>query len=70
MAEEKKTKGELLSKKLLSDKKNGGLLLDDKQIKTADDFCYGYKAFMNAAKIEREAVIESERLAKEAGFKE
>ncbi len=70
MAVEKKTKGEVLSEKLLSEKKNGGLLLDDKQIKTADDFCEGYKDFMNTAKIEREAVIESVRLAKQAGFKE
>ena len=70
MAVEKKTKGEVLSEKLLSEKKNGGLLLDDKQIKAADDFCEGYKDFMNTAKIEREAVIESVRLAKQAGFKE
>ena len=70
MAVEKKTKGEVLSEKLLSEKKNGGLLLDDKQIKAVDDFCEGYKDFMNTAKIEREAVIESVRLAKQAGFKE
>ena len=70
MAVEKKTKGEVMSEKLLSEKKNGGLLLDDKQIKTADDFCEGYKDYMNTAKIEREAVIESVRLAKQAGFKE
>lgn len=70
MANEKKTKGELLSKKLLSDRKNGGLVLDDEQIKAADDFCEGYKKFLDTAKIEREAVIESVRLAKKAGFKE
>lgn len=70
MANSKKTNGELLSEKLLSNKKNGGLVLDDKQIKAADDFCEDYKAFLNTAKIEREAVIESVRLAKKAGFKE
>lgn len=70
MANEKKSKGELLKEKLLSKKKNGGLVLDNKQIKDADDFCEGYKEFMNTAKIEREAVIESVRLAQKAGFKE
>lgn len=70
MTNEKKTKGELLSEKLLSDKKNGGLVLDDEQIKAADDFCDAYKKFLDTAKIEREAVIESVRLAKKAGFKE
>ena len=70
MATEKKTKGEQLSEKLLSKKKNAVLRLSEKQIKEADSFCEGYKNFMNTAKIEREAVIESVRLAREAGFKE
>lgn len=70
MANEKKTKGEQLSEKLLSQKKNAVLRLDDKQIKAADDLCEDYKAFLNTAKIEREAVIETVRLAQKAGFKE
>lgn len=70
MASEKKTKGELLSEKILSNKKNAVLRLTEKQIAEADSFCEGYKEFMNTAKIEREAVIEAVRLAKDAGFKE
>ena len=70
MSAEKKTKGEELSKKLLSEKKNAVLRLKDSEIKLADDFCEEYKSFLNNAKIEREAVLESIRLAKGAGFKE
>ena len=57
MASEKKTKGELLSEKILSNKKNAVLRLTEKQTAEADSFCEGYKEFMNTAKIEREAVI-------------
>ncbi|MBR6874069.1 MAG: aminopeptidase [Ruminococcus sp.] len=70
MADKKKTEGELLADKLLSDHKHAGLLLDEKEIKKADDFCEGYKAYLDAAKTEREAAAEAVRLAKEAGFKE
>ena len=70
MPAEKKTKGETLSKKLLSQKKNAVLRMSEKEIKEADAFCQGYKQFLDDAKIEREAVAESVRLAKKAGFKE
>ena len=70
MPTEKKSKGEALSKKLLSQKKNAVLRMTEKEIKEADTFCEGYKQFLDDAKIEREAVAESVRLAKKAGFKE
>ena len=70
MANEKKSKAEELSKKLLSQKKNAVLKLSDKEIKSADAFCEDYKVFLDRGKIEREAVIESVALAKKAGFKE
>ncbi|MEG2596920.1 MAG: aminopeptidase [Oscillospiraceae bacterium] len=45
-----------LSKKLLMHKENGGLLMDDKTIQTADAFCEEYKNFLNLGKTERESV--------------
>lgn len=64
-----KTEGEKLSEKLLANHKHGGLLLSDEKIKKADKFCEGYKDFLNAAKTEREAVIETVKLAESHGFK-
>lgn len=69
MADKKKTKAEELAEKLLSDKKNGILRADDKEISAADEFNEGYKAFLNTAKTEREAVTEIVRLAETKGFK-
>ena len=70
MKAEKKTAGELLADKLLSDHKHAGLLLEEDEIKKANDFCEDYKTYLDTAKTEREAVIEAVRLAKAAGFKE
>ena len=38
-------------------------------IAEANAFCEGYKAFLNAAKTEREAAAYSEQLLKQAGYK-
>ena len=65
-----KTAGELLAEKLCEKPKNAALIMSDEEIARADEFCEGYKRFMNAAKTEREATAEAVRLAKEAGFKE
>ncbi len=65
-----KTQGELLAEKLLEKPKNAGLIMNDDEIASADEFCEGYKAFINTAKTEREACCESVKLAKEAGFDE
>ena len=70
MKAEKKTAGELLADKLLSDHKHAGLLLEEDEIKKANDFCEDYKTYLDTAKTERESVIEAVRLAKAAGFKE
>ena len=70
MKAEKKTAGELLADKLLSDHKHAGLLLEEDELKKANDFCEDYKTYLDTAKTEREAVIEAVRLAKSAGFKE
>ncbi len=67
--ENKKTAGEELAEKLLTKRKNGILRADDETIAAADDFNEGYKAFLNTAKTEREAVAETVKQAEAAGFK-
>ena len=42
---------------------------DDKKLKQAFDFCEGYKSYITNAKTEREAIIETVKLAEAAGFK-
>lgn len=48
--------------------KNGARTLSPEDIKAADAYCEAYKAFLDAAKTEREAVEEAVRLAKAQGF--
>ena len=70
MSEKEKTAGEELAEKLLIKRKNGILRTEDSKIDAADQFCEGYKAFLDKAKTEREAVAEVVRQAKEKGFTE
>jgi aspartyl aminopeptidase len=69
MAKEK-SEAKLLQEKLMTKKKNAGLLLEEKEIKKCDKFCEAYKKFLDCAKTEREAVAESIKLAEERGFVE
>lgn len=59
---------EQLKEQLFLRRKHAALLLEDGQIKQADDFCEGYKAFLQQAKTEREANAYFIRLAQENGF--
>ncbi|MBQ5765085.1 MAG: aminopeptidase [Clostridia bacterium] len=59
-----------LKEKLFINRKNGYLTAKDDVTAAANDFCEGYKAFLDAAKTEREAVKAAVELAKKAGFKE
>lgn len=59
-----------LKEELFTKKKNACLILSDDELKKADDFCEGYKRFLDSAKTEREAVSEAVKLAKENGFVE
>ena len=59
-----------LKEELFTKKKNACLILSDDELKKADDFCEGYKRFLDSAKTEREAVSEAVKLAKENGFAE
>ena len=65
-----KSQGQLLKEKLCISKKHAGLRLTSDEIKTCFDFCEDYKAFLNDAKIEREAVTKTITLAEKCGFKE
>ena len=67
---EKKSVSEELKKKLFYSPKNGRLEADGEVLNTADDYCEGYKAFLNSAKTEREAVKTAVAAAKAKGFEE
>ncbi|MBE5745770.1 MAG: aminopeptidase [Clostridiales bacterium] len=43
---------------------------DEKKLADAFSFCEGYKKFLDNAKTEREAIIETVKIAKEKGFKD
>ncbi|MDR3643669.1 MAG: aminopeptidase [Clostridia bacterium] len=70
MQEEKKSQAELLKEQLLMEPKNGGLNYTDDEFELAYGYCDGYKAFLNAAKTEREAVAYAVAAAKAHGFTE
>ena len=70
MSTEKKSNAEKLAEKLLSNNKHAALRMEDDEITKAFDFCEGYKAYLDAAKTEREAVTEAIRLAKAHKFTE
>ena len=68
MAEKKKNA--VLREALLDSGKNGAEKAGEKALKAADRFCEDYKVFLDAAKTEREAVKETVKRAKKAGFVE
>ena len=65
-----KSKSKELKEKLLMQRKNAFFRLTDDEVKVCDDFCEGYKNFMNSSKTEREAVITSAEILKSKGFVE
>ena len=66
MSEEKNATQEL-REKLLNEPK-GAKALSAEEFEAADAFCEGYKAFLNASPVEREAVKYTVDAAKKAGF--
>ncbi|WP_156136369.1 aminopeptidase [Candidatus Soleaferrea massiliensis] len=70
MSETKKSAAELLQEDLLTSGKNKVLKLSAKDLSEADSFCEGYKAFLNEAKTEREAVTCAIRMLNAGGFEE
>lgn len=65
---EAKSELELLKEKLFYDRKNAAEVCDASEIHAADEFCEGYKAFLNTAKTEREAVAYMVEKAEKNGF--
>jgi len=53
---------------LFYEPKNAGLRIDEKENALSEDYCGKYKAFLDTARTEREAVREGVRLAEQAGF--
>ena len=59
-----------LAAELLNPRKNGFFQVTDEQIEKADEFCEGYKVFLDAAKTERESVDFAVEAAEKNGFVE
>lgn len=57
-----------LAEELLNPRKNGFFRVTDEEIAKADEFCEGYKDFLNAAKTERESVDFAVEAAEKCGF--
>lgn len=66
--ENKKTEAQLLKEKLFMERKHGALLLSEAELSEVQSYCEGYKAFLDEAKSEREAVTRAIQMAEKAGF--
>lgn len=64
-----KTTAEQLKEQLFLKRKNGRLTSDEAVLNKAQEYCEGYKDFLNRAKTEREAVKAAVKAAEEKGFK-
>ncbi len=64
------SKNEELREKLYYDPQHGCKVMDEAEVKAADDFAEGYKKFMSACKTEREVVEYTVALAKANGYVE
>ncbi len=67
--EKEKSKAKLLQEKLCIQRKNGVLRTSEEDMRLCDEYCEGYKRFMDEAKIEREAAEYAENAAVKAGYK-
>ncbi len=67
---ETKTQAEALKEQLFNKRKNGRLIADEKTLCECDSYCENYKAFLDSAKTEREAVKTAICMAEAAGFVE
>ena len=63
------TRGEQLRKALVYEKKNGYDRLLPGELEAMEDYCTGYKQFLDAGKTERECVVRTIALAEAAGFR-
>lgn len=65
-----KSISEKLKEQLFYNKKSGLLSLDESEFKKINEYCEGYKAFLNKGKTEREAADTAIQMAKAKGFEE
>ena len=63
-----KTAAEQLKEKLFLKRKNGRLTAADEVLNNSDEYCEGYKKFLDSAKTEREAAKTAIKMAEEKGF--
>jgi len=63
-----KSPSEALKEQLFYKPKNATVTLDEAEIKAADEYCDGYKKFLNTAKTEREFVKAAIEMAEKKGF--
>ncbi|MEG2813548.1 MAG: aminopeptidase, partial [Oscillospiraceae bacterium] len=68
--QKEKSAGQKLQDELLINRENGGALMSEEKLAKVYNFCDDYKEFLNVAKTEREAVIETINIAKSKGFVE
>lgn len=68
MMESKCQTAEEWKEKLLLNRKNGALRLTVEEIRRAEEYCEGYKAFLDAGKTEREACAAAISLLEKNGF--
>lgn len=59
-----------IKEELFMPAKKGIATISEDEIKKADEFCVGYKEFLDYSPVEREAVVYSRKLAEENGFAE
>ncbi len=59
---------ETLKEELFAKRKNGILLASEETLKETNDYCEGYKQFLDKAKTEREATVTAIRMAEAKGF--
>lgn len=65
-----KSQAKILKEQLTIARKNGTLAVSAEELKKADEYCEGYKKYLNDAKTEREAAKVAIEIAKKAGFEE
>ena len=59
---------ETLKEELFAKRKNGILLASEETLKETNDYCEGYKQFLDKAKTEREATVTAIKMAEAKGF--
>lgn len=63
-----KTEAELMMEELFYAPKHASYVCEDDEIALADEFCEGYKGFLNACKTEREAAAFTKAMAEKNGY--